>query len=258
MCWLWCLSLLPAQAAEPLPVLRWCLDHFPRFHEFHRPDQPVGPSVDLMQELAKRAGFVLEYSPRTPAARCFRQMETGEADLMSNLNKTPEREASMQLFPYSERVAETLYLRGDDPRNIRQLSQLDRLTLVAVRNYTYHPDLMDLLRQRPAEQRIEVNSIADGFQLLEKGRIDGLLVPTVSSLDYLHSTPRLHQQFKRAPLELKFSTPQYIHIGFSRHSKHPELASRIAEQVAAMMADGTVARLYQQHIGPDTSVLVKP
>ncbi|WP_051686059.1 substrate-binding periplasmic protein [Rheinheimera texasensis] len=245
------------QAADDRPVLHWCLDHFPRFHEFQRPDRPVGASVDLMQELARRAGFRIEYSPRTPVARCFRQIASGEADLMTNLNKTPEREALMLMFPYSERIPESLYQRGDDPRTINQLSQLEHLTLATVRNYAYHPDLMTLVRNLGSNRQLEVPSIAAGFDVLAKGRVDGLIVPRYSSLDYLYNTPRLHQKFKRAPLMLKTATPQFIYIGFSRHSRHPQLAAVIEKTIAEMMADGTVSRLYAPDASQaDLSVLV--
>lgn len=245
------------QAADDKPVLYWFLDHFPRFHEFQRPDRPVGASVDLMQELARRAGFTIEFSPRTPVARCFRQMASGEADLMTNLNKTPEREALMQMFPYSERVPESLYQRGDDPRTINQLSQLEHLTLATVRNYAYHPDLMTLIRHLGPHRQVEVASIAAGFDVLAKGRVDGLIVPRFSSLDYLYNTPRLHLKFKRAPLMLKTATPQFIYIGFSRYSRHAKLAGVIERTIAEMMADGTVSRLYAPDAAQtDLSILV--
>ncbi|MDZ7870671.1 MAG: hypothetical protein U5L02_15975 [Rheinheimera sp.] len=49
-----CCSLLifagNVQAADP-PVLRWGMDHFPGFDEFHGNScQPVGPSVEMMQQ----------------------------------------------------------------------------------------------------------------------------------------------------------------------------------------------------------------
>ena len=210
-----------------------------------------------MQELARRAGFRLEFSPRTPVARCFRQMASGEADLMTNLNKTPERETLMQMFPYSERIPESLYQRGDDPRTINQLSQLEHLTLATVRNYAYHPDLMTLIRNLGSSRQLEVASIAAGFDVLAKGRVDGLIVPRYSSLDYLYNTPRLHQKFKRSPLMLNTDKPQFIYIGFSRQSRHPQLAVTIEKTIAAMMADGTVSRLYAPNASQaDLSVLV--
>jgi polar amino acid transport system substrate-binding protein len=261
-CWLLLCLLtgLSAQAEVPKPELRWCLDHFPRFHEFHGRNKPVGPSVALMEELAQRAGFTLEYSARTPVARCFRQMEIGESDLMSNLNFTPDRAKFMYLLPYSETIPETLYLRANDPRFIDQLSQLSSLMLVTVRNYSfYNPALLAMFEAQP-QHRIEVDSIAAGFDLLHKGRVDGLIVPTQSSLEVIKNQPKLHYQFRKANLTFKFAEKRFINIGFSKNSKHLYLKEKIEKAVQQMQADGTVERLYGAHQQPQepTYLLTEP
>lgn len=232
-----------ADVIQP-PVLNWCLDNFPRFHEFQGRGLPTGPSVNVMQELAKRVGFELNYSPRTPIARCFRQMATGDADLMINLNFTEERDKLMHLFPYSENIPESLYLRASDLRLIDQFSQLTPLILVTVRNYTYNPTLMALINNQK-EQHIEVDSIATGFELLRKGRVDGLIVPTQSSLEVIRNNPKLHYQFRKAALAFKFGKPRFVNIGLSKKSKHLYLKDKIEKSVEAMKADGTIERLYQ-------------
>ena len=232
-----------AQGAQP-PVLNWCLDNFPRFHEFQGRGLPTGPSVNVMQELARRVGFALNYSPRTPIARCFRQMATGDADLMINLNLTEEREQLMYMFPYSENIPESLYLRGNDLRLIDQFSQLTPLILVTVRNYTYNPTLMALIKNQK-EQHIEVDSIAAGFELLRKGRVDGLIVPTQSSLEVIRNNPQLHYQFRKAALNFKFGEARFVNIGLSKKSKHLYLKDKIEKTIEAMRMDGTVARLYK-------------
>ncbi|MBU2179125.1 MAG: transporter substrate-binding domain-containing protein [Gammaproteobacteria bacterium] len=256
--WLWLLFVGSfAQAEVPKPKLHWCLDHFPRFHEFHGRNKPTGPSVAVMEELAKRAGFTIEYSARTPLARCIRQIEQGETDLMINLNYTPEREAIMHLFPYNETIPETLYLRGDDPRFIDQLSQLTPLILVTVRNYSYNPTLMALMKDQ-TQHHLEVDSIAAGFELLLKGRVDGLIVPTQSSLEVIRNQPKLHHQFRKADLTFRFANKRYINIGLSKKSKHLYLKEKIEKTVAQMMTDGTVQRLYGVHQQqPEQSYLLK-
>jgi len=247
------------QSEVPKPELRWCLDHFPRFHEFHGRNKPIGPSVAVMEELAQRAGFTLEYSARTPLARCFRQIENGDSDLMINLNFTPERAEMMHLFPYNETIAETLYLRGDDSRFIDQLSQLTPLILVTVRNYSYNPTLMALMKDQ-SQHHIEVDSIAAGFELLLKKRVDGLIVPTQSSLEVIRNQPKLHYQFRKANLTFKFATKRFINIGLSKKSKHLYLKEKVKQTVAEMMADGTVQRLYgvHQHVQEPTYLLAEP
>ncbi len=229
-------------AATEKPVLVWCLDHFSRFHAYETGKAPYGPSVDLMQELAKRAGFELQFSPRTPSARCFRQMHTGEADLMNNLNFTEERAEFIYLMPYNERIPESLYLRGDDPRQIRNFSQLGSLSLATVRNYTYHPSLMQLAKA--SVRHVEIDSIEIGFEMLMRGRVDGLVVPTHSSLDVIADHPDFHFKFKRAPVDFSVVEKRFINIGLSKKSRHLALKSRIEDAIQSMVQDGTVTKLY--------------
>lgn len=242
LCCILLLALPRLAAAAETPVLIWCLDHFSRFHAYETGKAPYGPSVDLMQELAKRAGFQLQFSPKTPSARCFRQMETGEADLMSNLNFTDERAEYMYLMPYNERIPESLYLKAGDQRSITHFNQLVSLTLATVRNYTYHPALMQLLKT--SKRHVEIDSIETGFEMLQRGRVDSLVVPTQSSLDVISDKPQLHYQFKRAPVDFSVVEKRYINIGLSKKSKHLALKDRIEQAVQSMVADGTVKKLY--------------
>ncbi|WP_419570935.1 substrate-binding periplasmic protein [Rheinheimera sp.] len=240
------LSLLlfsPQLWAEPVQAeLTWCLDHFPRFHAYENGKAPYGPSVDLMQELAKRAGFTLKYTTRTPSARCFRQMETGEVDLMSNLNYTEERASTMWLLPYNERIPESLYLLGSDSRSIRELTQLTTLRIATVRNYTYHPSMMKMMSA--SARHVQIDSIATGFEMLLRGRVDGLVVPTQSSLDVIAHNAELHYKFRRAAVDFSVEEKRFINIGLSRHSPHLQLKPQIEAAIQSMIADGTVKRLY--------------
>ena len=229
-------------AATETPVLTWCLDHFSRFHAYETGKKPYGPSVDLMQELAKRAGFQLQFSPKTPSARCFRQMQTGEADLMSNLNFTEERADYMYLLPYNERIPESLYLKAADHRQIRSFNQLSSLTLATVRNYTYHPSLMQLIKT--SKRHVEIDSIETGFEMLLRNRVDGLVVPTQSSLDVIADKAELRYQFKRAPVDFSVVEKRFINIGLSKKSSHLALKSRIEQAIESMVQDGTVKKLY--------------
>lgn len=242
LCSILLLALSPLTAAAETPVLIWCLDHFSRFHAYETGKAPYGPSVDLMQELAKRAGFQLQFSPRTPSARCFRQMQAGEADLMSNLNFTEDRADYMYLMPYNERIPESLYLQARDVRQIRSFNQLTSLTLATVRNYTYHPSLMQLIKT--SQRHVEIDSIETGFEMLLRGRVDGLVAPTQSSLDVIADNPDLHYQFQRAAVDFSVVEKRFINIGLSKHSKHLALQQRIQQAVQSMVQDGTVKRLY--------------
>jgi ABC-type amino acid transport substrate-binding protein len=246
------LAAQPAAAEEPLPQraasqpqLLWCLDHFPRFHHYEEVNTPFGPSVDLMQELARRAGFSLAFTPRTAVARCFRLMAEGKVDLMSNLKFSAERDAIMHMLPYNQTVPESLFMRIDDKRRIDSEAQLQQLTLVTIRGYLYSPAMMALLAQKQRHV-VEVDSIESGLEMVFRQRVDGLVSPTVSTTDAINNTAGYAHRFRRAAIDLSRGKESYIHIGLSRLSPHAALASNLRDELAAMIADGTVARLYAE------------
>ncbi len=252
----WACAEEPVAATNAVePQLVWCLDHFSRFHHYEDSSEPYGPSVDLMQELAKRAGFKLHFTPRTPAARCLRLMAEGKVDLMSNLKFSDERNSHMFMLPYNKTVPESLFLRYNDSRTVNTEAQLQHLTLVSIRSYLYSPSVMAFLQQHP-RQTVTVDSIEAGLEVLLRGRVDALISPTVSTSDAINSTSSYRHRFRIATLDLSRNSEGYIHIALSRNSVHAALEPQLRKHLATMVADGTVARLYDQAIAQ--SLLLPP
>lgn len=242
------LAAAPIQAEEPLPgktepQLLWCLDHFSRFHHYEDVSTPYGPSVDLMQELARRAGFKLVFTPQTPVARCLRLMAEGKVDLMSNLKFSTERDAIMHLLPYNKTVPESLFIRNDDRRVIETEAQLQQLTLVSIRSYLYSPILMSLLKQKQ-RHIVEVDSIEAGLEMVIRGRVDGLVAPTISTSEAISSISSYHNKFRKAGIDFSRGQSGFIHVGLSRLSPYATLEPILRQHLATMLNDGTVERLY--------------
>tara|TARA_R110002126_G_scaffold98045_30_gene228182 strand:- start:2671 stop:3498 length:828 start_codon:yes stop_codon:yes gene_type:complete len=242
---------LPVSAgtADPAPAetgtaprLLWCLDHFPYFHEYDSTNIPSGPSVDLMQELARRAGFELQFTQRTNLARCLRLMEQGEVDVMTNLRFSDERNSYMHLLPYSNNVAESLFLRRTESRTIDSKAQLRSMTLATLRDYLYNPATMALIAQE-SRHIAEVDSIEVALEMLLRNRIDGLVAPTISTTEAINAISSYQQRFKIAPLDFSADTPNNIHLAISRKSQHGALNTLLQQHLQAMIDDGTVARL---------------
>ena len=126
--------------------------------------------------------------------------------------------------------------------------------------YVYVTRQLMALMNDQSQHHIEVDSIAAGFELLHKKRVDGLIVPTQSSLEVIRNQPELHYQFRKANLTFKFPTKRYINIGLSKKSKHLYLKEKIENTVAQMLADGTVQRLYgvHPHLQEPTYLLSEP
>ncbi|MDX3775026.1 transporter substrate-binding domain-containing protein [Chromatiaceae bacterium AAb-1] len=254
--WLAFVSSTQATAPQQKPVLTWCLDHFPHFHHYADTSTPTGPSVDLMQQLADRAGFILNYTARTPGARCLRMMETGEVDLMSNLKFSPERAEFMYLLPYYNTVPESLFVLNDMARPATTIAQLQQLRLISIRNYLYTPDIKTLLDNTPLHA-LQVETVEAGLEMLLRQRVDGLLAPTISTLDVIDHNSSYQQRFKIMPLNTIHFSPGYIHIGLSKHSSHAGMAQSLQQALQSLIADGTVDRLYQQALRQDGQTLHK-
>lgn len=248
------LVVKPAFAEEPLPVaaanqpqLLWCLDHFSRFHEYEDNSEPHGISVDLMRELARRAGFSLNFTPRTSPSRCFRLMAEGKVDLMSNLRFSPERDSVMYMLRYNNTVPESLFLRYDDKRLIDSPMQLRHLTIASIRGYLYSDIAMAYLKQHP-RQVVQVNSIEAALEMVLRRRVDGVISPTISTTDAINSTAGYAHHFRKAMLDFSGDNNNFIHIGLSRASPHAALEPVLRRHLAEMIADGTVSRLYDKVI----------
>ena len=234
----------PVSHSEPQqPELTWCLDHFSGFHHYEDVAEPYGPSVDLMRELARRSGFTLRFTPRTTINRCFRLMEEGQVDLMSNLKFSEDRAKIMVLLPYENTIAESVFLLRSDKRPLTQFSQLKNLTIASIRGYLYSENTMQFIRQNRSHVA-EVESIESGLELLYRGRVDALISPTVSTSDAIFSTSSYQDRFRIAALNISAGNNAHINIGVSRQSQYIKLLPTIERHIKAMQADGTVKRLY--------------
>ncbi|KKO46221.1 hypothetical protein WG68_05460 [Arsukibacterium ikkense] len=250
LCSLWLTAPLAAGMPDPVPLstaaeplqLTWCLDHFPYFHEYDNSATPTGPSVELMQELAHRAGFILNFTPRTPLARCLKLMEQGKVDLMSNLKFSEQRDQFMYMLPYRTNVAESLFMRVNDQRLIDSNTQLRGLTLATLRHYLYNPATMTLIAEQ-SRHIAEVDSIEVALEMLLRNRVDGVVAPTVSTAKAINAISSYQQRFKIAPLDFSANTPNNIHLALARNSRHAALEPLLRQHLQAMIADGTIARL---------------
>jgi len=245
---LWCFTLLCAAVqanATDQPVLRWCMDHFPGMHEFHHNSrQPVGPSVEMMQELASRAGFRLQMSGKTPASRCLKQLADGEADLMTNLLYSAKRADSVILIRFAGRNPDRLYLAANDPRRITALPQLTSLSIVTVRGFGLHPTLQQVLDALPAAQKQQVQSTEIALQMVAKGRADATLLPVTQVSQIFRQQPDLASQLREVAFTIDKVVPQNVHLGLSRKVTDPAIEARIRSALQQMKQDGTLARMF--------------
>lgn len=238
--------IVSGQAIAGTPdKLNWCLDHFPGFHEFHGSSRvPVGPSVDMMQELARRAGMQLQIDGKTPSSRCLKDLASGATDIMTNLLYSPTRAADITMIRFGSRFPDRLYLAANDPRHIDSLSQLSTVSLVTVRGFGLHPTIQQVVDALPVEQKQQVKSTETALQMVIKGRADATLLPPVQVQQIFRQQPELAKQLREISFDSKQVKPQDVYLGLAKHGLAPGVEDKLRRALTQMQQDGSLQRLY--------------
>lgn len=227
-------------AAAGVPVLEWCLDDYPNRHNYPKTGKPYGPTVDLMQELAVRSGFVLKFSPDTPFARCLKHMASGKTDLMINLNFSEQRAAYMHLLPYALGMPEELYLSRRD-QTVNSFGQLHGVSVALVRGYVYSEILLTRMKQQQLTLH-EADTLDNAFGLLLLNRVDAVVAPHIQAAHIIASQPQYQGQFRVIALEPALVTELFAHLGFSKKSAQQQLLPTIVKTLQDMVAEGKIQR----------------
>lgn len=237
---LWWPALLLAQQ----PELEWCLDHLPPRQNYLPHQQPTGPVVDMMQQLARQSGFTLKFSPPTPVARCLKLMQQGKTDLMTGLLWSESREPFMLLLPFDEARAETLFSRKADANKIRKNSDLAGLTIAidTTRHYSRH--FLTIVAQQQAKIK-KAADLEQALALLHYGDVDLVAGPQQITLNALKNNPRLQHKLGLNNWQLPKDKSQHNHLALSRTSPHFVLHHQISQQLQLMVAQK------QTHFYPD-------
>lgn len=231
-------------AASDVPVLEWCLDHYPNRHSYPKNAEPYGPTVEMMRELAMRSGFVLKFSPDTPFARCLKQMASGKTDLMINLNYSEQRAAYMHLLPYSKGQPEVLYLHPKH-QAISSFLQLQQQAVALVRGYVYADSLLQSIKQQQLTV-YEADTLDNAFGLLLRNRVDAVVAPQQQAAHVIATQPQYQRQFRVIALEPALITELYAHLGMSKKSAYPQLLPAIRKTLQQLVNEGRIQHLHQE------------
>ncbi|WP_168171506.1 transporter substrate-binding domain-containing protein [Lacimicrobium sp. SS2-24] len=229
------------QARQTRPdSLRLCVDHFPPRQVLNEDGSWSGHSIEIVRELADYLKVPLLISNNTPFPRCLLDMQEGEADLMVGLRKNPERDAYMQLMPYSIAATSAFFSRADSNIQVQALSDLQGRIIGAVRGFTYTEGFESV---RDHLNLVEVHAIEAGFGMLKRKRID-LMMATDYLGELVINKPEFKGLFIAQPLTLTTEAPVYI--GLSRHSPAYGFAPRIEKAVEHLREQGRFDKILQQ------------
>ena len=234
--WLCCAGAWAEPAAEPLRVVT---DYWPPFRMAGRDGRIEGLDIDLLEELQRRTGVQFEVR-RQLWARALEDMRRGQADLMTGLARTAEREQYIDyLQPAYHACAPRLYGSPQRAASIRDYAQLTGLRI----GYVLQSAYFEPFDSDPALTKIGVKNEEQLLQMQLRGRIE-VLIGTDCQVDFQLRDPQLAGQL----VKLAYQPPQtLLFIGLSRASPRLAERERLSAALQALLREGWLERAAQRY-----------
>lgn len=202
----------------------------------------TGIDVEILNEIAKRMDLTLSFKDAT-FEECLRMMQRGEADLMTNLLRRPEREKYMIYVQprYRAISVKTFYVRKAHRNLIRSYDDLKSLKIGVKAGARYAPafDNDKGLNKIPAPD-IETN-----LRRLAAGEIDTFL-DTRTEGDYWIKTLGYGDRVTKAPFT--FSHSDSIYMGISKKSPLAGRAKEFGKHLKDMVDKGKIRVMVEKYL----------
>jgi His/Glu/Gln/Arg/opine family amino acid ABC transporter permease subunit len=211
------------------------------FHESGS-NQLTGYDVEVIKAVAKKAGWRLQFVETTFDA-IFAALDAGRIDVVANqVTANPEREARYGLsdtYTYSRGVI--VVKKG--AKGITKLSDLKGKTTAQSLTTNYAETA------RKAGAKVEgVEGFAQAAALVVQGRVDALINDNLAALDYLNTT---------GTDEIEISGTAGDEVSEQKlafRKDDAELLQQANDAIAALKADGTLAKISEKYFKIDVSV----
>ncbi|MBV8659814.1 MAG: transporter substrate-binding domain-containing protein [Burkholderiales bacterium] len=202
-----------------------------------------GASLDIVTSALHRIGLPYQVRYVGPFPRVLREAQAGTVDIVSELKRTPERDAYL-------RFTDTTLFRNPSSVFVRRTSAI---------KYTKWEDLKPLRggmtngtrfgggfdEYLAANLHAEVAfGIRDNFAKLDAGRIDYFVSPYFPAMSYLES---VGETAAFVPLQPYVATVDNF-VGWSKRSPCIERLPEFDAAVAAMVKDGSTERALKANI----------
>jgi len=243
-----------AQAAAPAceKKLRWNDD--PPF-SMRLPGGAIGGvQLDINLEALRRMGCNARLV-EMPFARALVELEHGELDVLAGAFRRPEREVYAWFSAPVLHSRNMLYIRRADAArwSFKRLLELQGspFRLGAQIGVVYGPDYATLMRDSDYARGVTKVSSRHGlWQMLERGRIDGLIADELTAEFELASLKLSDKLLKTQVVVSDEPAP----TAFSMRSTDPGFVERYNSTIEAMRRDGTLQRIVQSYLGTTSAL----
>lgn len=203
--------------------------------------EPVGINIDIMNALAARLGWRVDFKAY-PFKRVLLLLENGGIDMAGGLARTDEREAYAQyLEPAYQRTHKIFIMRNEADFKLETYADLAALR-IGMR--TGHK-LFEPFDSDPRLLKVEVNSVDQLFRMLLADRTD-VIVGGAIQLRYAAKTGGYSDQIKIAPYSVETDAGGFFAL--SRASKL--IGSHAAIQLAfeELLTGGVIDAIVESHL----------
>ena len=210
---------------------------YPPF-EYSPKGGPKGFDIDLMNEIAKRAGFEVEYE-NVRFDSILRGLNTDLFDAaISAMTITKEREQQIDFSDPYFNADQALLVASDS--EVQSIEDLAEAPVGVQAGSTGQIKAEDLLDDEQIGKIMPYRTIGDAFVALEGGKIEGVI----------YDLSAAHRKIVESGGEIRFvepiSTGEQYGIAFPKDSP---LVDPVNQALAEIKDDGTYEKLYKKWIG---------
>ncbi len=214
---------------------------YPPF-SFNEDGQLTGFDIDVVREVAERAGWRLEFV-QSQFDALFGALDSGRIDMIANqISINPEREASYAFSePYTFSRGVIVAKKGND--EITSLDDLEGLTTAQSATSNWSEVAKD------AGARVEnVDQFAQAADLVDRGRVDAIVNDNIAVLDYLAASGS-------DDIEIVADAGDEVsRQAFAFRPDDERLAREADQALESMRADGTLRDISEEYFKADVSV----
>ena len=210
---------------------------YPPF-EFSPKGRPKGFDIDLMNEIAKRAGFKVRYE-NVQFDSVLRGLDADLFDAaISAMSITGEREKQIDFSDPYFNADQALLVESDS--KIKSVDDLSDATVGVQAGSTGQIKAEELLDDEQIGEIMPYRTIGDAFAALEGGKVEGVI----------YDLSAAHRKIVESNGEIRFvesiSTGEQYGIAFPKDSP---LVDPVNRALAEIKDDGTYEKLYKKWIG---------
>ncbi len=210
-----------------------------------------GSNIDVLAEIQRRSGCQLHIR-WYPRSRLYAMFFNRDLDVAGASLRSAERDRYGTWLPYTYTRFE-LVLLGKDAASFRSLADFvdhSRARLNITRGIFYTAEAQRQLDRLEQQGRLEyVSDFGVVFRKIKAGRAEGTLAPATIHLMNQRQFG-LTGKMSAAPVS---ESPRMMVGLYIANTVPPQVLQRYADALRSMVADGTMQKFYERHLGAEVA-----